>query len=183
MLAPIALGDIELYNVLEVRNLSLLDIGAFIGDSVVYFASRGARKIYAYEPLYHELVRLNVKLNGIDDKVVVYAKGIHYKGGIMCVKANHGSSGLKVGSTCFEVEPLSGVLKAIKPDVVKMDCEGCEYSLLLVPCNVLVTIQEWLIEVHGAEPLLVEKMVECGFDAERVHGDTLLSLWVFRRRS
>ena len=62
MLAPVS--EVErLYGVLDVEDRAVLDIGAFIADSSLFFASRGARKVYAYEPVFYEIAMRNVELN------------------------------------------------------------------------------------------------------------------------
>ena len=43
------------------------------------------------------------------------------------------SSGLLTGSTQIKVKPIEEVIA----DVVKMDCKGCEWSLLSTPCAVI----------------------------------------------
>jgi FkbM family methyltransferase len=50
-------------------------------------------------------------------------------------------------------------------DVVKMDCEGCEWALLTLTCQEIRRAEEWAIEIHGPEPLLVRKLEKCGFHA------------------
>ena len=42
--------DKEDYKFLDVQNKSVLDIGAFVGDSPIYFILKGAKKVYAIEP-------------------------------------------------------------------------------------------------------------------------------------
>ncbi|MGC9079388.1 MAG: FkbM family methyltransferase, partial [Nanopusillaceae archaeon] len=40
-------------------------------------------------------------------------------------------------------------------DLLKMDCEGCEYSLLCLPDNVLKYSREYIIEIHGSPQVLI----------------------------
>lgn len=63
------------------------------------------------------------------------------------------SSGLLAGSTRIRVVPVERAIA----DVVKMDCEGCEWSLLSIPCAVIKRAEEYAIEIHGPEPLIVRK--------------------------
>jgi len=41
----------EQYKILGVSNKDVIDIGANIGDTAIYFAVKGARHVYAFEPL------------------------------------------------------------------------------------------------------------------------------------
>jgi hypothetical protein len=49
------LGEVfcdEVYGKLagNIQGKSVIDVGAFVGDSAIYFASKGAKEIYAFEP-------------------------------------------------------------------------------------------------------------------------------------
>ena len=49
----------EDYKFLNVKDKNVLDIGAFIGDSPIYFILKGAKKVYAIEPhpdAYNEML-------------------------------------------------------------------------------------------------------------------------------
>ena len=57
------------YDILSVKDKIVVDIGANIGDSSIYFVKRGARKVYAIEPnqeLY-QLAKKNISLNSMSD--------------------------------------------------------------------------------------------------------------------
>ena len=74
---------------------------------------------------------------------------------------------------------ITSVLASV--EVVKMDCEGCEWSLLAVPCSKLQTVEEFAIEIHGPVPLLVRKMEKCGFITRHVSDvNSLISMWYFK---
>ena len=173
--------DIIYYDVLNVKGKDILDIGAGIGDSVVFFVKRGgAKRVYAYEPVFYEFLEKNIALNAVRQYVEAFRRGIHYKREMICVSEEGAETGLNPGNVCFDAEPLGDVLRRLSPDVVKMDCEGCEYSILLTPCNELRVAKQWLIEVHGASTLLVDKMRECGFTLrERIEIERLVSINYF----
>jgi len=68
------------WDFLNVQNRSVLDIGAFIGDSSIYFILKGAKKVYAIEPhpdAYKEMLE-NIKLNNMEDKIIPINMGINY---------------------------------------------------------------------------------------------------------
>ncbi len=55
----------EIYNYFNVKEKVVLDVGAFIGDTAIYFALKGANKVIAYEPvpLLYEMAVENIELN------------------------------------------------------------------------------------------------------------------------
>ena len=72
--------------------------------------------------------------------------------------------------------------------IAKIDCEGCEYSLLITDCKTLNIFSQVLIEIHGAAYPLIDKMQSCGFKTKQIAvlipGETLpISLWLFERIS
>ena len=117
------------YDVVDYRNRRVVDVGAFVGDSSIYFVKRGATFVYAIEPnnsAYSELI-LNAEMNGVRDAI----KPIN-----MTVGRN-GTSLAKL------IEDYG-----IKTDILKMDCEGCEYDVVLNPTESINEINEIVMELH-----------------------------------
>jgi coenzyme F420-reducing hydrogenase gamma subunit len=50
----------------------------------------------------------------------------------------------------------------------KMDCEGCEYSLLKLDEELLRLPKQYIIEIHGAELPILDVMTCNGFKAEKM---------------
>jgi FkbM family methyltransferase len=61
----------NVYSFLDVGDKIVIDVGAGIGDSSIYFASRGAKRVIAIEPNRHsyELAKKNIEVNGFHDSV------------------------------------------------------------------------------------------------------------------
>jgi len=60
------------YELLGVRDRVVVDVGAFVGDSSIYFALKGARKVIAIEPhpeAYVEMLE-NIRLNNLENIIV-----------------------------------------------------------------------------------------------------------------
>ncbi|MFP3167289.1 MAG: FkbM family methyltransferase [Candidatus Nanopusillus sp.] len=60
----------EDHKFLNVKDKNVLDIGAFVGDSAIYFILKGAKKVYSIKPhpeSYKEMLE-NIKLNNMEDK-------------------------------------------------------------------------------------------------------------------
>ena len=71
----------ELCYDVNVRGKTVLDIGANIGDSSIFFALRGASKVIALEPSYPNFLTLreNIRLNGFETKIVPLHIGVSAK--------------------------------------------------------------------------------------------------------
>jgi len=88
------------------------------------------------------------------------------------------STGLTHGTLKIQVKPLADALNNV--NVVKMDCEGCEWALIAVPCEVIRRAEEYVVEVHGPEPQLIRRMEKCGFKPKLVSRPApLVSVWRF----
>ena len=132
----------EEYKFLEPMGNVVLDVGANIGDSVIYFLVNGASRVIAFEPYefsYKNLVK-NVEACGFLEKVEAIKAGISTKDSSLSIpREYHSSTGAKLqqrsGKDTEEVPVYS--LKTIfdkyqiKDAVMKMDCEGCEYDSIV----------------------------------------------------
>jgi FkbM family methyltransferase len=130
----------EDYKFLDVQNKSVLDIGAFVGDSPIYFILKGAKKVYAIEPhpeSYKEMLE-NIKLNNMEDKIIPINMGISYEKDYITISTKvvytqgtlfkSEGNGIKVSAG-----KLSDIINKYNIDaqILKMDCEGCEYDIIL----------------------------------------------------
>ncbi|MEM1903635.1 MAG: FkbM family methyltransferase [Pyrobaculum sp.] len=72
----------------DVKGGVVLDVGAGIGDSTLFFVSRGARRVYAFEPVEKHLRYLvdNVARNNAVDRVVAFNYGLWVCNGVLNVK-------------------------------------------------------------------------------------------------
>jgi len=99
----------------------VVDIGANIGAITIPLA-KVAKKVYALEPLFHEELWDNIRLNELHN-VVVFPEGIgplrqrrHYEFSSKCGVAN-----------TIPFKTLKEWVGHI--DFIKVDCEGCEWGL------------------------------------------------------
>ncbi len=133
----IFLGDE--YGKIQVKGETVLDIGAHIGDTAIYFALRGAKHVYCFEPYPHSyrLAKKNIQLNKLGGKIDIYNEACGGDKGSVNLDPEYNSTG---GSNLrnFEngekirIETLANIIKKINlGDVVlKMDCEGYEYGII-----------------------------------------------------
>jgi len=163
----------------------VLDVGAYNGDSAVFFALRGAKKVIALEPYppSYDLAKANITRMNLQDKILLI----------------HGALGVQDGHEAFQVasaEPdantlnptpltqklitfdqvievpvysLEGLVKGYGPfDFVKLDCEGCEFAIVQgTPEAILKSIPAWHIEYHASPAPLEARLRALGFQTRR----------------
>ena len=161
----------EEYGFLEVENEIVVDIGANIGDSPIYFALNNAKNVIALEPYpYSYSISLkNIKKNNLADKIMLLNAGYGQDGTIKVNPdfENTICSDLKSFNDGMDIEILS--LKTLLRDyhidnaVLKIDCEGCEYNLLKEDNDTLKKFKRIQIEYHYGYEKLKEKLEDAGF--------------------
>jgi len=146
-----------MYGSLDYRGAVVLDVGGYIGDTALWMLARGARFVHVYEPVYWREAMQNLE----GKPATVYPYAVWWDAGELELAVDAASTGLRAGSTRVRTVPLPEVIDAHKPDIVKMDCEGCEWAILYTPCGLMRSVQ-WVIEVHGPELPIVKRLKECG---------------------
>lgn len=178
----VAISDIffqDEYAILKpyLRNAVVLDIGAYIGDSILKFICEGARKIYAYEPhpdLY-KIALKNIEINNITSQVELKNFGVSDKKKELVVfedtklgpTPSFGLEGNKrFNKVHLKLLSLEDVINSIGDiDIMKMDCEGAEFSSIL-SCSpkALRRIKRMIIEYHKEPEVLIEYLNQSGFN-------------------
>ncbi len=178
---PLIMSHFSAMYPIEVAGRTVIDVGAYIGDTVLYFLKRGARYVIAYEPLYYEYVRENVKLNKVADFVDVRSYGLWFEDSQLRIGGEGTLAGLYPGSVAIEVKAIDRELSQLPDDsVVKMDCEGCEWGLLTTPCDIIKKVSSYIVEIHGPAVPIVQKMEKCGFKSTLVKAfGWASSIWHF----
>ena len=162
----------EEYNFLPVSGKIVVDVGANIGDSAIYFANKGASSIIALEPFpkNYETAKKNIELNQFSNKIKLYMAGCSSKKGELVVDAKNASSQseLKKSETGTKI-PLITLEEIIKQEqidsaILKIDCEGCEYDIILnSPDEVLKKFTHIQIEYHYGYKNLKKHLEKHGF--------------------
>ena len=150
------------YGLVDVRGRVIVDVGAFVGDSAIYFVLKGARKVYAIEPhpgAYAEMLE-NIKLNNMQDKIVPINVAIGSKPGRAKIPNNYAfnkaityyesSINKDTEVSMVTLEQIINNYK-IEPDVLKMDCEGCEFDLILNDYEHVRLFKELIFEYHEGD--------------------------------
>jgi len=166
----VALHD---YDRLEVKGKRVLDVGASIGDTAVYFTLRGAKQVVAFEPypFPYSYALKNVEANGLKNVKVVNAGVSGHDG---TVKVTRGETttldDLKASDEPDAVEvpiySLDRVLEEYGPfDVMKTDCEGCEYDAI-ASSKGIGEIKQIQIAYHYGPERLLEALKSAGFEVK-----------------
>lgn len=176
------------YNFTSTQNCVVIDIGANIGISSLFFSTLPfVEKIYSFEPVpeTYQQAKKNLSLNESINKVVQinnFGLGKNNKSEVFIfnkdMKGNTGVRGLLSPSyaanlnTFVEVEvairDTSEIISQIKNEnlgkkiVVKMDCEGAEYEIFenLTNSGVLNSVDVFMIEWHDKGPSEIEKALQ-----------------------
>lgn len=158
---------------------TVLDIGANIGDTAVYFASRGARVIaYEPDPEMCELARRNVAGNGLAADIRNVGVGAATETLQLSATPDGADTlsrtlfpgsmpadGLHPACLPIQVVAFADVLRELgSVDVLKIDCQGCEYPSFrsLTTAN-LQRIEHVMMEYHGESSELADKLRAAGF--------------------
>jgi FkbM family methyltransferase len=146
---------------INLRGREVVDVGAFVGDSTLYFLYKGAEKVIAIEPhrgAYEEML-YNLKLNGLEHKVIAInaalggsEKTLYMPANLSIddtISFNHLSTNIREGIE-VKVTTLEEVMKYVKdPYLIKMDCEGCEYDVILNDYEHVGLFNEVYFEYHA----------------------------------
>jgi len=168
----VLLGDE--YRDLPVSGKTVVDVGASIGDSPIYFALKGARRVIAYEPdpIDFGLLTDNVRANGLDN--VIFPKN-----GFVCAEPSSSSSPGRlrgsVPSRNLEATAAVSVSAVTLQDVLsrervtsgaclKMDCEGDEYGIIATSSpDTLRCFSSIILEYHYGYRSLAKRLAAIGF--------------------
>jgi FkbM family methyltransferase len=148
------------YASLDVKDKVVIDVGAFVGDSAIYFALKGAKRVIAVEPhpgAFAEMLE-NIKLNKMENIIIPVNAGLASRSGKVCLEnidnietivTYHGLG------ECINAVPavtLGELISrfSVDPDnvMLKMDCQGCEYDVILNDYEHIRMFKELVFEYH-----------------------------------
>ena len=163
----------KLYSNLSVKNKTVIDVGGGVGDSALLFRTLGAKKVVMIEPepAFFESAKQNIELNKELQNIEIHNLVLSSTIGIYMI--DHKQSG-DLGEINESKE--NGVpIPKITIDkflsnyheqnfVLKMDCESCEYDVLLpIPEDTLRKFEQIFIEFHNGCLNISQRLEKSGF--------------------
>lgn len=123
------------YGFVDYKGKKIMDIGADWGRTADYFLQKGAKAVVAVEgaPFFYETLKENAKL----------LPGI-----------------IPVFLLIRHPDDFVDLIKRWSPDLMQVDCEGCEAHLFQVPDEIFSRVPEYLIETHSQRQNLYKAMKE-----------------------
>ena len=140
----------EVYKKSGTMNHAVVDVGASIGDSTLYFASLGA-EVFAFEPHaeFYGLAVQNVKQSGYERRVHLFNQAVA------------GGSGPGTLSQLLSEYSIDHVL-------LKMDCEGCESNVIMQTEDVAFErIQDIILEFHSDPAAIIGRLRQLGYKVRK----------------
>jgi len=137
----------KVYGEHDLNGRVVIDGGTYIGDSSLYFVSRGASKVYGFEidRENYNLAEENIKLNNMEGKIYIYNQKATY-------------------------ESIKNLINkyGLKNIFMKLDCEGCEYDIIMnTDAQTFENITDVVLEYHEQSEPLMQKLRELGFTTRR----------------
>jgi FkbM family methyltransferase len=151
------------YEFLPVKGKTVVDIGANIADSSIYFCLEDAKKVIALEPYYpnYVIANKNLEKTGFSDKVEILLSGCAGKKGEIELNEQNSKN-----IPLLTLEELVSTYH-IESALLKIDCEGCEYDTILeTPSDILRKFSHIQIEYHYGYKNLQKKLEDSGFDVK-----------------
>ena len=161
----------DVLDIIDYSNRHVIDIGGNIGDTPLFFAKSGA-EVISFEPVkhLHDIAVENVKLNNdLEKRIILVNKGIGGKRGILSIDSSSVVEYVGGDSHIMEIITFDDLFEEYEfsPDILKMDCEGCEFEIILN--NDLSMFQEIILEHHQQiankdHTLLIKELKKQGFN-------------------
>lgn len=182
---------------------SVIDVGGYIGETALFFAQRGAERVFCVEPASDNLKLLehNISQSSLKDKIVViqaaildkdgsigfYADDQHYHSyhvaDINDFRQRYANNTATYIIQAMSFQRLLEYTGLEEVDVVKLDCEGSEYDILLgTPDSVLRRVKQYIVEYHNGPDILVKRLEELGYRVrEKFRGGAIGLLYADRK--
>lgn len=171
------------YENLPLKDKTIIDIGACTGDTSIYFALKGAKKIIAVEPFPNnfEILKKNITENKFDELIIPILGACGYSNKEILIDPNLNDGmrsilyefpdGIKISTIT-----LQDIIKDfdVSDAILKLDCEGCEYETILNSSSeILQKFTDIQIEYHNGYQNLEKKLLSVGFEVSHAVIDNM----------
>jgi FkbM family methyltransferase len=161
---------------MDVKGSKVIDIGAYYGETAIYYSKLGASEIFAYEPFKSESFILhNAELNNCTN-IKSYRTAVSDEDGFFNCDPDFENSG---ETRLYYAENPNKKLNKISLESIvnqhkiedgclKLDAEGSEFEIIKsAPIEILRKFKQMVIEVHnyfGDFDEITNKLMNSGFD-------------------
>jgi FkbM family methyltransferase len=161
------------YSALDVKGKTVLDIGAFLGETAVFFSRNGAGRVIAVEPMAtFEYIGRNMGINNVTNATVTRGYVGTELPGIDLSFINNGGSKIRAGKDAVRHYTLKELIKEFaveKGSVMKIDAEGGEYQFFAEASDEdLMQFSQIAAEIHWSpqnnKDMPAQRLYACGFD-------------------
>ena len=142
-----------------------------MGDTSILFSRLGAKKVIALEPQlkFFNRCKRNIEINNLEEKIQLFNAGLDDKQGFFIIDENEDSKHFSFKNTKKGIKIPKMILEDIIPNeknlILKLDCELCEYNVILnTEKQILQKFEMILIEFHDGNRNLIEKLSSIGFE-------------------
>ncbi|MDA8055446.1 MAG: FkbM family methyltransferase [Thermoplasmatales archaeon] len=164
------------------EGFNVIDVGMSNGDSSIYFAAKGAKKVVGIEPFTESfnLAVRNIIASGFENRVVPLNDALSPTTGPTVlltyeespnansidesnmVKIEDNENSTKVNG--IRLEDIVSMFNGENVEVLKMDCEGCEYKVLQsVNIETYSNIEKVILEYHNGVQSLPDLLRKVGY--------------------
>jgi FkbM family methyltransferase len=161
---------------MDVKETKVVDIGAFYGETAIYYSKIGASEVLAYEPFKSEsFISSNAQLNGCNN-IKSYRMAVSDKDGFFnCDPDFENRAETKIYYAENSDKKLTKIsLESIvnehniQDGCLKLDAEGAEFEIIKgAPVEILRKFKQMVLEVHnyfGNIDEITDKLMNSGFD-------------------
>lgn len=144
----------------DLTGQTVVDVGAYVGDSTIAFARQGA-SVHAFEPSvsFCGFIRRNLEANALAHRVELHPVGLSDRIGAADVRHDRLNF---VEGVAYALEHLPRSV-----DLLKLDCEGAEYHLLADPRFLAhLRPREIRMEYHRGPQPVARYLGEAGYTVE-----------------
>jgi len=161
----------EYFSGLDVEGKVVIDVGSSVGDTPVYFAVRGAKKVIALEPYPATYARAkhNITVNGLDDRVTLLNEGGGSSGVMRLSTSDMNLWANAVPSPDGEVIRFNSLRDlvsrfGIEDAVLKYHGEGSEYAFFEEASTAdLRRFSQIAMKYHYGGGPIIRKLEQSGF--------------------
>jgi len=175
---------------MDVKGTKVVDIGAFYGETAIYYSRLGASEVFAYEPFKSEsFICSNAQLNNCSNIKSHRAAVSDQDGFFNCDPDFENRAETKIyyaenSNKKLDKISLQTIVNNhdIQDGCLKLDAEGAEFEIIKgAPIEALRKFKQMVIEVHnyfGDINEITEKLMNSGFDI--VYGPNPVIKFEFR---